>query len=465
MKNLCEWFLKFRRRWKLSTQITLTYALILFVTMILIGAGMTAGVYYSFYHQAERAIEYSIERTTQTAAKLETVDATFFSRGTVMPSVIFRVTDESGKIILNSNPHFWENEKILSRARPDPPFWSNKNFTLIETNNSFLYYKDLPLKIGGKMYHFHFIRLITFEKKFIRNLLMLLFNLGLAGMALAIWFGHVLGRRVLSPLAQVTETAREISAGSLDRRLKIENDGDEVNELSVTFNKMLDRLEESFAQQQKFIADASHELRTPITIARGYVDMLENYGAEDKELFNESVAAIKNSTQNMQYLVENLLFLARADQGTQPLDKIPLELDDVLRAAVDSFKNPRVEFTGVEPFETFGDANFLGKMFAAFIDNALTFSTGKVIVSAKISGDAAEVKISDSGIGIAPENLDKIFDRFFKVDAARTRTDDEKISAGLGLSIAKWIADQHGIKIDVESEPDAGTTFTLTVPR
>lgn len=456
---------KIRRRWKLPTQITLAYALILSATLILIGAAMTAGVYYLFYHQAERAIELSVERTAKKAAELETIDETFFSVGAVMPSVIFRVTDETGKVILNSNPHFWANERRLSHVRQNPPFWANRNFTLIETENSFFYYKELPLEIGGKTYNFQFLRTITFEKKFIRTLLLTLFAVGLIGLALALWFGHLLGRKVLSPLAQVTETAQKISAGSLDKRLTVEEAGDEVHELSVTFNKMLDRLEASFVQQQKFIADASHELRTPVTVIRGYVDLLESYGATDAEILAESTAAIKNSTQNMQELVENLLFLARADQGNHPLNKVPLELGDVLRAAVDSFKNPRIEFTCDEPFETVGDAGLLEKMFAAFIDNALTFSTEKVIVRVRNLENNVAVEISDSGIGIAPENIGRIFDRFFKVDAARTNSDDDKISAGLGLSIAKFIADQHGIKIGVDSEPGAGTIFTLTVPR
>lgn len=456
---------KFRRRWKLSAQITAVYALILLATMILIGAGMTAGVYYLFYHQAERAIELSVERTTEKAAELDTVDGTFFSIGAVMPSVIFRVTDETGKVILNSNPHFWANERMLSIVRKDPPFWSNNDYTLLETPNSLFYYKELPLEIGGRTYQFHFLRTITFEKKFIRYLLLTLFATGLAGMALAIWFGHLLGRKILSPLGNVTKTAREISVGSLDRRLTVEDTGDEVHELSVMFNEMLDRLEESFVQQQKFIADASHELRTPITVIRGYADLLESYGASDAEILAESAAEIKKASQNMQELVEDLLLLARADHGIQPINKNPLELSDVLEAAASSFKNPRIEFTGSVPFETSGDAQLLKKMFAAFIDNALTFSTGKVTVAMKNFGDVAEVKISDSGIGIAPENIGRIFDRFFKVDAARTNSDDNKISAGLGLSIAKFIADKHGIRIGVDSELGRGTVFTLTFSR
>ena len=426
---------------------------------------MTAGVYYLFYHQAERAIKLSEERTTRKAAELTTIDETFFSSGAVMPSVIFRVTDEAGKVILDSNPRVWANEQRLSQVRKDPPFWANREFTLIETANSFFYYREMPLQIGGRTYHFHFLRTITFEKKFIRYLLLTLFAISIVGLSLAIWAGHVMGRKILSPLRNVTETAREISVGNLSRRLTVEEAGDEVHELSVTFNKMLNRLEETFTQQQKFIADASHELRTPITVIRGYVELIESYGADDAELLAESTAAIKNSAQNMQYLVENLLFFARADQGTQPIEKVPIELSDVLEAAVNSFNSPRIKLNCDATFTTTGDAGLLGKMFAAIIDNALAFSTGEVTVSAKIAKDAATVEISDRGMGIAAENIDRIYDRFYKVDAARTNHDDEKISAGLGLSVAKFVADAHGISISVNSELGRGTVFVLTISR
>ena len=465
LKKIKARFLQITSRWKLSSQISLTYGLIFFVTLIFVNICATAGVYYLFYHQAERAIEISVERTKKISSTLKTVDEKFFNTGAVMPGVIFRVTDDTGKIILDNTPNFWETEKMLTLARNNPPFWSNNEFTLIETQNSFFYYKTLPLEIDGKIFNFQFFRTITFEKHFISRLLWTLCLIDLLGLALAIGAGIFLGRKILLPLIKITKTAREISAGTIDRRLAVEKSCDEVNNLSAAFNKMLDRLEESFVQQQRFIADASHELRTPITIVRGYADMLESYGAEDPELVAEATAEIKSAAKNMQYLVENLLFLARADQGAQPLNKFPVEINDLLRFTVDSFKNPRVEFIDDEPFEFDGDAEFLKKMFAAFIDNALVFSAKKVTVTLKNLGDSAEIKIIDKGIGIAPENLDKIFGRFFKVDAARTNSDDDKISAGLGLSIAKWIADSHGIKIGVDSEIGAGTIFTLTIPR
>ena len=204
------------------------------------------------------------------------------------------------------------------------------------------------------------------------------------------------------------------------------------------------------------VANMSHELRTPLTIIRGYADVLENFG-EDLELVEEATEAIKKSAQNMQDLVESVLFLARADQNNLPLKKIPVEVNELLKSVVEKYNNPRLEFLQGETLKIEGDKFFLEKMFQEIINNALTFSEEKVFV--KVENSA--VKIIDAGIGIAPENIEKIFERFFKVDKSRTSNINEKNSAGLGLSIAKWIAENHGIKIKIESELGKGTTVEL----
>ena len=204
------------------------------------------------------------------------------------------------------------------------------------------------------------------------------------------------------------------------------------------------------------VANMSHELRTPLTIIRGYADVLENFG-EDLELVAEATEAIKKSAQNMQDLVESVLFLARADQNNLPLKKIPVEVNELLKSVVERYNNPRLEFLPGETLNIEGDKFFLERMFREIIDNALTFSDAKVFVKVENSC----VKFIDSGIGIAAEDVEKIFDRFFKIDKSRTSNMDEKNSAGLGLSIAKWIADNHGIKIEVKSELGKGTTVEL----
>lgn len=226
------------------------------------------------------------------------------------------------------------------------------------------------------------------------------------------------------------------------------------------------RATESFLRQQRFVNDVSHELRTPLTIIRGYIDILERYGAQDPELFQEAVTAIKNSAQNMQNLVESLLFLARADQGRQPLTPVPVDLDDMLITFVKDYRSPRVQITKLEPCKIMADAEFLKKMFAAFLDNALRYSPPDTAVEVELTAarSKATLKFIDQGIGIAKDESEKIFERFYRSDKSRTKLDSDENSVGLGLSVAKWIADRHGITIDVQSKPGAGSTFALTIP-
>ena len=223
---------------------------------------------------------------------------------------------------------------------------------------------------------------------------------------------------------------------------------------------------ENFLRQQRFVNDVSHELRTPLTIIRGYVELLESFGAEDPELFKEAVSSIKKSAQNMQSLVESLLFLARADQEHQPLVKMPVDLDELLKKFVESYDSPRVHLTKLAPCKILADGEFLKKMLAAFLDNALNYSPPDTPVKVELTVSAREatLKFIDKGVGIPKEDCAKIFDRFYRTDKSRTKLGDEKNSVGLGLSVAKWIADRHDIKIKVKSKLGEGSTFALIVP-
>ena len=226
------------------------------------------------------------------------------------------------------------------------------------------------------------------------------------------------------------------------------------------------RAQESYLRQQRFVNDVSHELRTPLTIIRGYVDLLETCGASDPEIFKEAVTSIKTSAQNMQNLVESLLFLARADDGAQPLTKVPVDLDELIKRFVESYRSPRVEISKLTHCRILGDGEFLKKMFAAFVDNAIRYSPPDTPVKIELTtvDKFALLRFIDRGIGIAKEDCRKIFDRFYRTDKARTKTEGNETSVGLGLAVAKWIADNHDIEISVHSKPGEGSTFTLKIP-
>lgn len=224
--------------------------------------------------------------------------------------------------------------------------------------------------------------------------------------------------------------------------------------------------QDTYLRQQRFVNDVSHELRTPLTIIRGYVDLLEVCGADDPEIFKEAVTSIKNSAQNMQNLVESLLFLARADQNDQPLTKVPVDLDELIKRLVEDLNSTRVQIAKLAHCKILGDAEFLKKMLTAFLDNALRYSPPDmpVKISLTTADNFAKLQFVDKGIGISKDDCTKIFDRFYRTDKARTKTDGCENSVGLGLAVAKWIADRHDIEISVRSKPGEGSTFTLKIP-
>lgn len=226
------------------------------------------------------------------------------------------------------------------------------------------------------------------------------------------------------------------------------------------------RRQEIFSRQRQFINDVSHELRTPLTVIRGWVDILERYGTDDPELFREAVSSIKISAQNMQSLVESLMFLARADRGNQPLTKVPVDLDELLKKFVEDQCPPRVQISKLAPCKILADAEFFKKMLSAFVENAINFSPPDKPVQIELTtaDSFATLKFIDRGVGIPKDDCKKIFDGFYRTDKSRTKISDDKNSVGLGLTVAKWIADRHDIKISVVSKLGEGSTFALTIP-
>ena len=209
-------------------------------------------------------------------------------------------------------------------------------------------------------------------------------------------------------------------------------------------------------------------MRTPAAVIKGYIEFIETYGIQDEELLRENIKMIGSEAKNMQDLLENLLFLSRTDRNTQKLKKKYLDLDDIVGDVMSKMKiavkTHKVELVKNDIAKIFGDETTIRQMIRIFLDNAVKYTPegGTIKVASAVKGKKILLSISDTGIGIAKENQSKIFDRFFRID-----TEDlvsEANGSGLGLSIAKWIADEHGIKISVDSELGKGTTFTLEIP-
>ncbi len=249
--------------------------------------------------------------------------------------------------------------------------------------------------------------------------------------------------------------------------------GDEIGRLATTINGLLARLESAFARreealarQRRFAADASHELRTPLTSISGYAQLLEKRDLKDP-VVRESVAAIERESRRMRELVEALLALARGDEDA-PLDLEFRDLGAIAEEAVESARaaaKDKVEIRYAHPGHpvvVFCDRGCVHQAISILLDNAVKYTPkgGRVAVAVRESKEWAEIEVSDIGIGISKDQLPLVFERFHRVDEARASG-----GAGLGLAIARQIAEAHGGKIEVESAPGEGSTFTLLLPR
>ena len=258
----------------------------------------------------------------------------------------------------------------------------------------------------------------------------------------------------------------EIRAQNLNLRLNVTNAKDELKELVITFNGMMDRIETAYNKQNQFVSDASHELRTPISVIQGYARMLERWGKEDPDVLQESIEAIRNEAENMKELVEKLLFIARNDKDTLTLTKEKFSLSEMMDELVKETKmvdsKHVIESTIEHDIDVYGDRNLIKQAMRIFVDNAQKYTEeGKLIeIALKREGNTAILTVKDSGCGISAKDLSEVFDRFYRADESRDRN---KGGHGLGLSIAKIIVLRHGGKIHVKSKINEGSEFSVVL--
>ena len=302
----------------------------------------------------------------------------------------------------------------------------------------------------------------------LHRLLLILLIAGPLTLAVSLAGGWFLAGRALRPVAAITAAARRIAAGDLTQRLNEPTSCDEIGQLIQTFNQMIAKLDASFRQIRQFSTEASHELRTPLTVLKGEAELAlrRNRSAEDYRHVLESAL---EEIDRMARIVDELLFLSRADVGEVPLESKPVALhtvvDDVRRQAEVLAQEKRIAVLAsrLDPCTVTADEWRLHELVLNLVSNAITYShpDGRVELRLTCEGGLAELTISDQGIGIAPDELPRIFDRFYRTTAARAHA---KTGTGLGLAIAKWIAEAHGGAIRVSSMLGHGSTFTVTLP-
>ena len=293
---------------------------------------------------------------------------------------------------------------------------------------------------------------------------MLLITLALVVIGLQ---GRFMTRRTFRMIDELTAKISAISSQNLNLRLNVSDSTDELVEMAVTFNSMMERLERAYGKQSQFVSDASHELRTPISVIQGYARMLERWGKSDPAILDEAIGAISKESRNMQDLVEKLLFIARNDRDSLVLVMEPFSLSDMveeLGRETGMLETGHAIVCDVQPGICIkGDRNRIKQAMRVFVDNALKYTdkSGSIMLRLAERNGMAEATVQDTGIGIPEKDLQNVFDRFYRVDSARERNTG---GHGLGLSIARIIVLRHGGKITVGSKPGVGTRFTIKLP-
>jgi two-component system OmpR family sensor kinase len=286
--------------------------------------------------------------------------------------------------------------------------------------------------------------------------------------------GWVLARRSLAPVLAMSERASRISADKLDQRLEVVNPRDELGRLAATFNDLLERLGKSFAQQRQFMADASHELRTPLSAIRTAAAVTLQRLERDPGEYREALAIVEQEARRLTRIVEDMFLLARADAGHPSLQNTRFYLDELLaesaRAAAVLASQKKVVFDAAPLVEApfFGDEALLRQMMWNLLDNALkhTPEGGRVGVALESHDSHYVITVTDSGRGIPAEIQPRIFERFYRADEARVRTETAVESgAGLGLPIARWIAEVHGGRLELRRSDPTGSTFVVHLPQ
>lgn len=350
------------------------------------------------------------------------------------------------------------------------------NFYPIETANYKVVWDD------GKI-------LVKEANEFLYNIIKLIKIIGIIeGILLfqEIIFGTSRIRRTLKPLNEIAETASRLSDMAFDEE-KFHTLEDAISKISPTasdervhigdnelqgleeaINNLLDRMRDSYRQQARFVSDASHELRTPISVIQGYANMLDRWGKEDESVLDESIKAIKSESENMKNLVEQLLFLARGINGKTQLQMAEFSLNDMMTEVLEESKmideKHIYKYIEKEKVTVYGDIGLLKQTARILIDNAAKYTDEGELIILKVGistkGEPC-FSVQDNGIGMNEEDVTHIFERFFRADTARVRKNG---GTGLGLSIAKWIIDNHKGYFSVLSRKDIGTRITVFLP-
>lgn len=373
------------------------------------------------------------------------VDQSILGKNGVKPGVYIQVFDQNGENLYRSRDAKW----IFEMAEDER---SEREWSYL-TESKTIKGHTVQIRILGNIYF----------NDFLNDFFWMLWLIVPGYILLAALGSKLLAKRVLRPIRQITETANKISEGDLSKRIEGISSNDEVGELADTFNRMLEELEVSFQRERQFTSDASHELRTPMTVITACTE--DALYTQDPAIIDENIRVIQKENQRMTKMLSQLLMLSRGYEGRYHFQPEELCLYDMVESVSESLalmadtKSIHIHNEISEDQMIYADQSLFTQLLVNLIENAIKYGNqeGNIWITIEKTGTQCGLCIKDDGIGISKEDLPKIFERFYRADKARDRN-----GSGLGLSIVKWIVELHGGKIFVESKPGEGTKITVT---
>ena len=448
----------------ISLKLTIIYASIFLFIIILLNVSVLYGINLFLNQQASSKI--SLITKTVTAGiiknndeKIDLSDPNLISEGLTDATVNIKIADQTQKI-LNNSDNFNTNPIDTQTSINKFSKINIKDMVIVYYNSKIVTNTNSPIYLQVA---------INMEKEsnFMHILIFLMMCAIFIGVLISLFAGYYMSRKMLMPIDKITKTAQNINIHDLYSYIEVDKTDDELSRLAKTFNEMIDRLRTAFEKQNQFVSDSSHELRTPISVIQGNINLIDRWGKDDKAVLQDSIDAIKKETSDMTMLIERLSFLANSDSENYQLNESYFVLNDLIDEIMNECQmiSPAHKFDADENGRILinADKGLIKQMLRAILDNSIKFTppNSKISIQSKAIDNTVKIMIQDTGCGIEAEELSRIFDRFYRVDKARSKVTG---GSGLGLSIVKWIVQIHGGKITVKSKVGEGTSMMITLP-
>ncbi|MEI8217156.1 MAG: ATP-binding protein [Eubacteriales bacterium] len=444
---------------KISFRLTMVYGVLFFIALVLVNVATLLSIsYYMDQTSAQqlRLIDQAIRKEIHSFRDIKTVDFNSISQ----------ISDNVDISLIINNAVVYQTGREYHLPLPN-----DANISIIkstEAGDNKILYLNTELVLGdNKVLGIQLVKDMDTERDYLQVLMEIMLVMDAFILFIAILVGYLISKRALKPIDKIINQAKQISASDLSKRIELDGPDDEIKRLADTFNDLIARIEYSYEKQNQFTLDVTHELATPLAVIKGYIDLIDRWAKDDREILDEGILSIKNELSNMTKLLDTLIFISKSDNEIFKIEKTKFWLDEMIMEIIKESKlvsNTHEIYSKInEHISIEADRRLVKQMLRAIIDNSLKYTekNGSIEIDSRHSNGNAVITVADTGIGIPSKELPYIFDRFYRVDKARSR---ESGGTGLGLSIVKWIADIHGGYVNAKSEIGKGTTMTISLP-